>query len=98
MFRPTGLKVFLMPPWRWRRATNLAVWPSGWCGITGKAHKHRRFRLERFFLACTQANAQQHLGEFAQSCEAFIFGEPLMIAVVDLLDDHRNFKDRKDVV
>src|ERR1700740_955625 len=57
-----------------------------------------RRTLDLAGFSAMQRSAQETLDHRRHCGEAFIFREPLMIAVVDLLDDYRNLKAREHYI
>src|SRR5262249_16205864 len=57
-----------------------------------------RFGLDAVSLRCRQAHSQQHLGHLAQRSEARVLGQSVVIAVINLLNDHRHLEQREDVI
>src|SRR5260221_2707940 len=83
-----------MPPSRWKVAKTRAAWRSGWrdtiasCGADLQPSSLRRL----------QPHCHQRSCHFSQCGEPLILGQAVKVAIIDLLDDHRNFEHREHII
>src|ERR1700741_44714 len=68
------------------------------CDRPNRRRDSLRKALDDAGFSAMQSSAQERFDHRRHCREAFVFCEPLMIAIVDLLDDYRNLKAREHYI